>query len=42
MSETKPNPAVKQVLELGPPLLFFVAYLWMRDDTYAFGGTEYS
>lgn len=42
MSESNLNPAVRQVLELGPPLLFFVAYLWMRDDTYAFGGAEYS
>lgn len=35
------NPVVKQVLELGPPLLFFVAYLYMRDETYSVGGTEY-
>ena len=32
---------LKQVLELGPPLLFFVAYLYMRDETYLIGGTEY-
>ena len=42
MSEREINPVVKQVLELGPPLLFFVAYLWMRDETYVVGGTEYS
>lgn len=43
MSEEKDiNPAVKQVLELGPPLLFFAAYLYMRDETYTLGGTEYS
>ena len=43
MSEEKDiNPALKQVLELGPPLLFFAAYLYMRDETYTFGGTEYS
>ena len=36
------NPVVKQVLELGPPLLFFVAYLRMRDETYSIGGTDYS
>lgn len=41
MEEKKLNPIVKQVLELGPPLLFFVAYLRMRDETYAIGGTEY-
>jgi intracellular septation protein len=36
------NPITKQVLELGPPLLFFVAYLYMRDEVYLLGGTEYS
>ena len=36
------NPALKQALELGPPLLFFVGYLWIRDETYTVGGTEYS
>lgn len=40
--EKKLNPLVKQVLELGPPLLFFAAYLWMRDETYEVFGTEYS
>lgn len=46
MTEDSPektiNPVLKQVLELGPPLLFFVAYLRMRDATYVVGGTEYS
>lgn len=42
IGEKRVNPAVKQVLELGPPLLFFSLYLWMRDETYAFGGSEYS
>jgi intracellular septation protein len=41
MQEKTINPALKQVLELGPPLLFFVAYLWIRDETYTLGGTEY-
>jgi len=41
MEEKTLNPIVKQVLELGPPLLFFVAYLQMRDETYTIGGTEY-
>jgi len=36
------NPILKQVLELGPPLLFFVIYLRMRDNTYTWNGTEYS
>jgi intracellular septation protein len=43
MSEpTKVNPILKQVLELGPPLLFFVIYLRIRDNVYTWGGTEYS
>ncbi len=42
MSEREINPVVKQVLELGPPLLFFVAYIYMKEETYVFGGTEYS
>ena len=32
---------LKQTLELGPPLLFFLAYLYMREETYTIGGTEY-
>ena len=42
MDEPKINPVTKQILELGPPLLFFVAYLYMRDEVYVVGGTEYS
>jgi intracellular septation protein len=41
MNEKTLNPIVKQVLELGPPLLFFAAYLKMRERTYTIGGTEY-
>ena len=41
MQEKRINPALKQVLELGPPLLFFAAYLWVRDETYTIGGTDY-
>lgn len=36
------NPILKQVLELGPPLLFFVIYLRIRDDVFTWGGTDYS
>ena len=36
------SPVLKQVLELGPPILFFVAYLRMRDETYTLFGTDYS
>lgn len=36
------NPVLKQVLELGPPLAFFGLYLWLKEDVFTFGGTEYS
>jgi len=41
MAERAINPALKQVLELGPPLLFFAAYLYVRDETYTLGGVDY-
>ncbi|MFT4701965.1 MAG: intracellular septation protein [Yoonia sp.] len=41
--DTKPiNPILKQVLELGPTLIFFLIYLRIKDETYTIGGTEYS
>ena len=42
MAEKQISPGLKMALELGPVLLFFLAYLRMRDETYAFGGVEYS
>ncbi len=36
------NPFLRQVLELGPPIAFFVIYLRLRDQTFTFVGTEYS
>ncbi|MCB1343270.1 MAG: septation protein IspZ [Pseudooceanicola sp.] len=41
-TERPVNPWVKQALELGPTLLFFLIYLRIRDNTYTFHGTEYS
>ncbi|MEM9343821.1 MAG: inner membrane-spanning protein YciB [Pseudomonadota bacterium] len=41
MAEKTINPALKQVLELGPPILFFAVYMFIRDETYVIGGTEY-
>lgn len=41
MQERRINPTLKQGLELGPPLLFFAAYLWIRDETFTIGGTDY-
>lgn len=43
MAEPKTiNPILKQVLELGPPLVFFLIYLRIKDEIYLLGGTEYS
>ena len=36
------NPIVKQVLELGPTVLFFLIYLRIRDEVYTYNGAEYS
>lgn len=41
MEDKTINPITKQVLELGPPLAFFAAYMWLRDRTFVLGGTEY-
>ncbi|MEJ6391307.1 inner membrane-spanning protein YciB [Gymnodinialimonas ulvae] len=35
------NPWLKNGLELGPPILFFIAYLRLEDTTVTVGGTEY-
>ncbi|MAY87952.1 inner membrane-spanning protein YciB [Arenibacterium halophilum] len=46
MPETKPereiNVWVKQALELGPPILFFLIYMRIRDETYTWNGVDYS
>ena len=42
MADKTINPVLKQVLELGPTLVFFVLYLWIKDEMYVIGGTEYS
>ncbi len=41
MEEHKINPYLKFGLELGPPILFFVAYLWLKDETFTIGGHDY-
>jgi intracellular septation protein len=41
MTPRKIHPALKTGLELGPVLLFFVAYIWLRDRVFTIGGTEY-
>jgi intracellular septation protein len=42
MAERKINGILKQVLELGPTVVFFLLYLKIRDEKYMLGGTEYS
>ncbi|EAR50019.1 intracellular septation protein A [Oceanicola granulosus HTCC2516] len=42
MAEKQINPVLKQVLELGPTLVFFLIYLRLRDRTFTWGETEYS
>ncbi len=42
MTDRPVNPILKQVLELGPTIVFFLLYLRLRDSTYTIGGTEYS
>lgn len=41
MEEKTVNPILRQALELGPPLGFFVAYLWMRDMSFHLWGRDY-
>jgi intracellular septation protein len=42
MTPKKPiSPALKIGLELGPVLLFFVGYLWLRDEKFLIGGQDY-
>lgn len=42
MAEKKINPILKQVLELGPTIIFFVIYTRIKDVVFTFAGTEYS
>lgn len=39
--ENAVNPWLRQALELGPPILFFLAYLRFQDVTWEIGGTSY-
>ena len=42
MSAKPINPILKQVLELGPTLAFFLLYIKIKDNTYTIMGTDYS
>ena len=41
MQERNVHPGLKLALELGPVLVFFAAYIWLRDESYVIAGTEY-
>ncbi|MDG4649302.1 septation protein IspZ [Roseibacterium sp. SDUM158017] len=41
MRDTPINPWLKNALELGPPVLFFVAYMRFQDASVTLGGTAY-
>lgn len=41
MTETTPPGWAKPALEFGPLLMFFVAYLWLKDRVFTIGGTDY-
>ena len=43
MADEKPiNPFMKQALELGPTILFFIIYLRIKEDTFVILGVEYT
>ena len=42
MREKTVHPLLKQLLELGPTVLFFVIYMKIKDETYLIAGTNYS
>ena len=42
MSDASHPAWLKPALEFGPILGFFVAYLWLKDEVFTLGGTEYA
>lgn len=42
MAEKPVNAVMKQVLELGPTIAFFLVYLKIKDRSFTFAGAEYS
>jgi intracellular septation protein len=42
MTEKPISPVLKQVLELGPTVIFFAIYMWIRHDKFTINGTVYS
>ncbi|MGG7645725.1 inner membrane-spanning protein YciB [Rhodovulum sp. YNF3179] len=41
MAEKPINPMLKMALELGPILVFFAGYLWLKDESFTIAGTAY-
>ncbi|MEL6958117.1 MAG: inner membrane-spanning protein YciB [Pseudomonadota bacterium] len=41
MAERPVNPVLKQILDFGPPIAFFLIYRRIKDETYVVGGVEY-
>jgi len=42
MAKRKINPGLKTVLDIGPVVAFFIAYLWLKDDSFRINGTDYA
>ena len=42
MAHKQINPILKQVLELGPTVAFFLIYVRIKEDVFTIAGTEYS
>lgn len=42
MTQNQPNPTLRGALEYGPIILFFVAYTFLKDQSFTVAGTEYS
>ena len=41
MADKQVNNGLKSALEFGPVALFFIAYIWLKDEVFQFGGTDY-
>ena len=41
MADKQANNGLKSALEFGPVALFFIAYIWLKDEVFQFGGTDY-
>ena len=41
MADKQVNNGLKSALEFGPVALFFIAYIWLKDEVFQFFGTDY-